>query len=153
MRALATLALLCVAPASAQEFLGRCIGADRWSAGTGYASFEDCDGGGDDPMLILSCNGGATRISVILSVGYVGGERMPVHSSLLLDGAVFALIGRSEFDHHHDSYVLVDAPIPPDAVEALASGRAGVIVTPDTTYPIHLTDSRGAIETMRSTCR
>ena len=145
---LAALAL----PASAQQFTGRCVGGNAWTGGFGFASFGNCDAPEEDALMTLTCRGGATELAIFLP--YAAGDGAPLGTTLFVgDADTFHVTGTAEFQGLSGEIVLVGAPVGFDLVEALASSRSGSIETQTGSTSFHLTDSRGAIETMRSTCR
>lgn len=103
-------------------------------------------------MLVLFCEKGATRMSVVRPFRSTSSEGSDLHATLIVDGAAFTLRGKSEFDHNHDAFVMVGAPMSDEAVEALASGNAAAVIVPGSAYPIHLSGSRVALNMLIRGC-
>ena len=152
MRPLAALFFLLVATqAQSQSFTGRCIGGNAWTGGAGFASYGNCDAPDEDALLVLTCRRGATELSIMLPVAV--GDGAPIGATLFVGDGSYHVTGTAEFQGLSGEIVLTRAPVRFDLVEALASSRDGSVENQTGSFPFHLTDSRGAIETMRSTCR
>ena len=152
MRGVMIIAALAAQPAMSQEFVGRCIGGDRWVGNAGYASYQDCEGAGDDPLLIVLCEEETLSISVVAPFRTPSTLGDDLYATLLVGGSAYSLVGRASRDSHYDSPVMTGAALSPDALEALAGSDAGAVVTSAGTYPIHLFDSRDAITAMLNDC-
>ena len=131
---------------------GRCVDGSAWTGGPGFASYGDCEASEEGALMTLLCRGGATELSIMLP--YAAADGAPLGTTLFVgDADDFHVTGTARFMELTGEVSLLDAPVGFDLVEALASSRGGSIETQSGSTPFHLTDSRGAIETMRSTCR
>ena len=150
--ALAALLLTVASAAGAQQFTGRCVDGNAWTGGASFASYGSCEAPEEDALLTLSCRGGATELDIFLP--FAAGDGAPVDATLFVGRlGSFHVSGTAQFQGLSGEIVLTGAPVGFALVEALASGSGGSVETQTSSNPFHLTDSRGAIETMRATCR
>lgn len=134
---------------------GPCVLDLAWTAAAppgepSYASIGSCEAQGAEPLLRLTCEGGA--IQATFSRPYNAEPGTPATGILMVDGRRADLSGTAARYETGGFVRLEDAPISRRDVERLASGRNGLMITANAYAPFHLTGSRRAIMAMLDSC-